>query len=117
MELPDVYYYKPIYVETVSVHAARALAGSLMPDLSPFVWLFLLFFIPQASGNKVCKQSILSGAQNIILNGKNIVMEDCVIRGDVANIRTGRHCVISQGAVLHPSFKKFAKGWVREEIY
>jgi dynactin-5 len=43
-------------------------------------------------------------------------MEDCVIRGDVANIRTGRHCVISQGAVLHPSFKKFAKGWVREEI-
>ncbi|CAG0917310.1 unnamed protein product [Notodromas monacha] len=78
MELPDIYYYKPIYVET-------------------------------ASGNKVCKQSVLSGAQNIILNGKNIVMEDCVVRGDLAGIRTGRHCVISQKTILHPPFKKFAK--------
>ncbi len=56
------------------------------------------------------RQSVLCGSQNIILNGKNIVQADAIIRGDLANVRVGRHCVISSGAVIRPPFKKFSKG-------
>lgn len=38
-------------------------------------------------------------------------MTDCVIRGDLANVRIGRHCVISRKAVIRPPFKKFSKGY------
>ncbi len=67
-------------------------------------------YIETASGNKVSRQSVLCGSQNIVLNGKTIVMSDCIIRGDLANVRVGRHCVISKRAVIRPPFKKFSKG-------
>ena len=56
------------------------------------------------------RQSVLCGSQNIILNGKNIVQSEAIIRGDLANVRVGRHCVISSKAVIRPPFKKFSKG-------
>nr|XP_020660481.1 dynactin subunit 5 [Pogona vitticeps] len=68
----------------------------------------LSFF--QASGNKVSRQSVLCGSQNIVLNGKTIVMNDCIIRGDLANVRVGRHCVVKSRSVIRPPFKKFSKG-------
>jgi len=40
-------------------------------------------------------------------------MADCIIRGDLANVRIGRHCVISQKTVIRPPFKKFSKGSVK----
>ncbi|KAF6715823.1 Dynactin subunit 5 [Oryzias melastigma] len=64
----------------------------------------------KASGNKVSRQSVLCGSQNIVLNGKTIVMNDCIIRGDLANVRVGRHCVIKSRSVIRPPFKKFSKG-------
>ena len=45
----------------------------------------LLIF--QASGNRVSRQSVLCGSQNIVLNGKNIVQSEAIIRGDLANVR------------------------------
>uniref|UniRef100_A0A8C4K584 Dynactin subunit 5 n=1 Tax=Dromaius novaehollandiae TaxID=8790 RepID=A0A8C4K584_DRONO len=59
-----------------------------------------------ASGNKVSRQSVLCGSQNIVLNGKTIVMNDCIIRGDLANVRVGRHCVVKSRSVIRPPFKK-----------
>jgi len=67
-------------------------------------------YIETASGNKVSRQSVLCGSQNIVINGKTIVMNGCVIRGDLANVRIGRHCIISNRAVIRPAFKKFSKG-------
>eukprot|EP00062_Callorhinchus_milii_P019913 gi/632975049/ref/XP_007904011.1/ PREDICTED: dynactin subunit 5 [Callorhinchus milii] len=67
-------------------------------------------YIETASGNKVSRQSVLCGSQNIVLNGKTIVMNDCIIRGDLANVRVGRHCVIKSRSVIRPPFKKFSKG-------
>ncbi|XP_042708961.2 dynactin subunit 5 isoform X1 [Chrysemys picta bellii] len=67
-------------------------------------------FSCQASGNKVSRQSVLCGSQNIVLNGKTIVMNDCIIRGDLANVRVGRHCVVKSRSVIRPPFKKFSKG-------
>lgn len=67
-------------------------------------------YIETASGNKVSRQSILCGSQNIVLNGKTIIMAECIVRGDLANVRIGRHCVISQRSVIRPPFKRFSKG-------
>ncbi|KAG1714456.1 Dynactin subunit 5 [Nymphon striatum] len=67
-------------------------------------------YIETASGNKVSRQSVLCGSQNIVLQGKTIIQADCIVRGDLANIRMGRNCVISKGSVIRPPFKKFSKG-------
>jgi len=67
-------------------------------------------YIETASGNKVSRQSVLCGSQNIVLNGKAIIMADCIIRGDLANVRIGRHCIVSQRTIIRPPFKKFSKG-------
>lgn len=67
-------------------------------------------YVETASGNKVSRKSILCGSQNIVLSGKTLIMSDCIIRGDLANIRIGRRCVISERAVVRPPFKKFSKG-------
>lgn len=52
---------------------------------------------------------MLCGSQNIVLNGKVIVQSGAIIRGDLANVRTGRYCVISKNAVIRPPFKQFSK--------
>lgn len=67
-------------------------------------------YVETASGNKVSRQTVLCGSQNIVLQGKVIVQSGAIIRGDLANVRTGRYCVISQGAVVRPPFKQFSKG-------
>ncbi|VDD78240.1 unnamed protein product [Mesocestoides corti] len=67
-------------------------------------------YVETASGNKVSRESVLCGSQNIVLSGMTIIMSKCIIRGDLANIRIGRRCVISERAVIRPPFKKFSKG-------
>ena len=37
-------------------------------------------YIETASGNRVSRASVLCGSQNIILNGKNIVQSEAIIR-------------------------------------
>jgi len=67
-------------------------------------------YIETASGNRVSRQSVLCGSQNIILNGKNVVQSEAIIRGDLSNVRIGRYCIISNKAIIRPPFKKFSKG-------
>ncbi|CAN8002422.1 unnamed protein product [Ixodes hexagonus] len=74
------------------------------------VWYNKQDYIETASGNKVSRNSVLCGSHNIVLNGKTIIQSKSIIRGDLANVRIGRHCVISSGSVIRPPFKKFSKG-------
>lgn len=67
-------------------------------------------YIETASGNKVCRKSVLCGSQNIMLMGRTIIQSDCIIRGDLASVKIGRYCVISSQTVIRPPFKKFSKG-------
>lgn len=76
----------------------------LLIVIYPIIYLF------QASGNKVSRQTVLCGSQNIVLHGKVIVQSDAIIRGDLANVRIGRYCIISKNVVIRPPFKKFSKG-------
>ncbi|VDK49444.1 unnamed protein product [Anisakis simplex] len=63
-----------------------------------------------ATGNKVNRKSKLYGSQNIILNGKSILMKDCVLRGDMNCIRAGKYCVVGERTVIRPSYKRFSRG-------
>ncbi|XP_077489849.1 dynactin 5, p25 subunit isoform X2 [Amblyomma americanum] len=74
------------------------------------VWYNKQDYIETASGNKVSRNSVLCGSHNIVLNGKTIIQSESIIRGDLANVRIGRHCVISSRSVIRPPFKKFSKG-------
>lgn len=70
----------------------------------------------KTSGNKVSRQTVLCGSQNIILNGKVIVQTGAIIRGDLANVKTGRYCVIGKKAVIRPPYKQFNTGLVVSNI-
>ncbi|EDV30722.1 uncharacterized protein Dana_GF14899 [Drosophila ananassae] len=67
-------------------------------------------YVETASGNKVSRHTVLCGSQNIVLNGKVIVQSGAIIRGDLANVRAGRYCVISKDSVIRPPYKQFSKG-------
>lgn len=107
MELQDTYYNKSEYVETV---CAVSIDISCYEHIVHIVPIFISNNILQASGNKVSRQTVLCGSQNIVLHGKVIVQSDAIIRGDLANVKTGRFCIISKGSVIRPPFKKFSKG-------
>ncbi|KAK7939861.1 hypothetical protein WMY93_003187 [Mugilogobius chulae] len=70
-------------------------------------------YIETASGNKVSRQSVLCGSQNIVLNGKSGVLpsahwgprfyeEDCVVNAAQIGsyVHIGKNCVIGRRCVL-----------------
>ncbi|KAG7160072.1 Dynactin subunit 5-like 1 [Homarus americanus] len=65
---------------------------------------------PLATRNRVNCGNVLCSSQSIVLSGKVIVLIGVIIRGDLANVRVGRLCVISSKAVIRRPFKKFSKG-------
>mmetsp|Transcript_79537 Transcript_79537/g.233838 ORF Transcript_79537/g.233838 Transcript_79537/m.233838 type:complete len:208 (+) Transcript_79537:149-772(+) len=64
-------------------------------------------YIQTASGNKVSRQSVLCGSQNISLAGKSIVKPGVILRGDLQLLRIGKFVIIGEGSVLRPSYKKY----------
>jgi dynactin-5 len=46
------------------------------------------------------------GAPGTKQGTKTIVEPDTIIRGDMAKVKVGKHCIIRRGAVLRPSYKK-----------
>lgn len=52
-----------------------------------------------------------------MLQGRVIVQPEAIIRGDLANVKTGRYCIISKEAVIRPPYKKFSKGYVLKLTY
>jgi len=83
--------------------------GSVIMEL-PVVMYEKQEYIETASGNKVSRRSVLCGAHNIVLNGKTIIQSGAIVRGDLANIRVGRRCVISRNVVIRPAYKKITRG-------
>ena len=75
-------------------------------------------YIETPQGTKFAHAAGLFGAANIRLGTKTIVEPDTIIRGDMAKVKVGKHCIIRRGAVLRPSVsercasRKFARrGW------
>ncbi|KAG8191946.1 hypothetical protein JTE90_007742 [Oedothorax gibbosus] len=67
-------------------------------------------YIETISGNKISRKSVLCGSRNIVLNGMTIIQSECIIRGDLSNVRIGRYCIFSKRAVIKPPFKQFSQG-------
>ncbi|KAK4887553.1 hypothetical protein RN001_003824 [Aquatica leii] len=64
-------------------------------------------YVETASGNKVSRKTVLCGSQNIVLQGEVIIQSDAILRGDLANVRIGRYCIVSKETVIRPPYKKF----------
>ncbi|CAK0844208.1 unnamed protein product [Prorocentrum cordatum] len=90
-----------------SAAAAAVDLGHALDFEGPPVYYNKADYIQTASGNKVSRQSILCGSQNISLAGKSIVKPGVVLRGDLQLLRIGKFVIIGEGSVLRPSYKKY----------
>lgn len=91
MELQDEFYSNAEYIETVCLVNFMLVTqfelSRLIPKKQPktdcerqTTSIFsLVEFLLQASGNKVSRQSVLCGSQNIVINGKVRYTCSCVI--------------------------------------
>ncbi|CAE8636206.1 unnamed protein product [Polarella glacialis] len=64
-------------------------------------------YILTASGNKISRNSVLCGSQNITLVGKSIVKPGVILRGDLQLLKIGKFVMIGEGSVIRPSYKKY----------
>ncbi|EEA08157.1 uncharacterized protein CMU_011050 [Cryptosporidium muris RN66] len=64
-------------------------------------------YIQTASGNIVCRKTILCGSQNIHLLGTCIIDQGVILRGDLAVIRIGQYVILEPNCIIRPSFKRF----------
>uniref|UniRef100_A0A915M1M4 Actin-related protein n=1 Tax=Meloidogyne javanica TaxID=6303 RepID=A0A915M1M4_MELJA len=65
-----------------------------------------------SQGNKISRKAKTYGTQNIRLSGYTIVMRDVLLRGDLAQIRYGKYCVLQEGTIVRPPSKCFSNGLV-----
>ncbi|RKP10323.1 trimeric LpxA-like protein [Thamnocephalis sphaerospora] len=73
-------------------------------------------YIETDTGNKIHRQCLIGGGQNIMLGGKTIIQPNCVIRGDLCRIGAGhsvvvvgigRYCLLGTGSVIRPPYKVY----------
>ncbi|CAK8993548.1 unnamed protein product [Durusdinium trenchii] len=81
---------------------------SLALDLeAPPIYYNKADYIQTASGNKVSRNSVLCGSQNITLVGNSVIKPGTVLRGDLQLLKIGKHVIVGENCVLRPSHKKY----------
>lgn len=45
------------------------------------------------------------------------MLQDCIVRGDLAGVKIGRHCIIGERVVIRPPFKKFQTGFLFKKLF
>jgi len=67
-------------------------------------------YIETGMGNKISKKAMLGGSNNILLGGKTIIQDNCVVRGDlrrvqgqVSVVKAGQYCFFSENTVIRPA--------------
>lgn len=73
----------------------------------PLIYYNKAEFIQTASGNKVSRQSVLCGSQNISLAGKSTVKPGVILRGDLQLLKIGKYVTLNEQCVLRPPYKKY----------
>ncbi|KAL1924151.1 uncharacterized protein VTP21DRAFT_7186 [Calcarisporiella thermophila] len=72
-------------------------------------------YIETDTGNKVSRNTCITGSQNIILGGKTIIQTNCIVRGDLRRtgggqtvvISVGRYCLLAKNSVIRPPYKTY----------
>ncbi len=67
-------------------------------------------FVSTKRQNRVSKESILCGSENIGVQGKTIIEANAMIRGDLSTIEIGVNCVIGSGSIIRPAEQKIKGG-------
>ena len=56
------------------------------------------------SGVQLNRKAYQGGLQGIMMNGKGVVQEGAIVRGDLAKIHLGKYCTVGKEATVHPVF-------------
>ncbi|KEP65992.1 UNVERIFIED_CONTAM: dynactin p25, putative [Hammondia hammondi] len=75
----------------------------LTASLKPPVLYSRSDFIMTASGNRVGRDTLLFGSQNITLAGRSVVSQGVILRGELAPLRFGRYVYLEENVLVHPS--------------
>lgn len=67
-------------------------------------------YIETTTGNKLSRKCIIRGTDQIQLNGKSIIKDACIVRGDLAQIKLGKYVIVEDSVTLKPSYRK-SKGY------
>ena len=63
-------------------------------------------FFTTSKGNRIGRQVLIKGGDRILIAGKSIVQNNCVLRGDLAQIEMGYHCLVREDCIIRPCFTK-----------
>jgi len=96
---------------SLTVTLAEPVHGEMSALVLPVVEYNRANFIETAKGNKISRECVLSGSQNIILQGKTVIKKRAILRGDLAQIRIGRYCTIGELCVIRPAYKALQRGF------
>eukprot|EP00560_Eucampia_antarctica_P008922 CAMPEP_0197826096 /NCGR_PEP_ID=MMETSP1437-20131217/3089_1 /TAXON_ID=49252 ORGANISM="Eucampia antarctica, Strain CCMP1452" /NCGR_SAMPLE_ID=MMETSP1437 /ASSEMBLY_ACC=CAM_ASM_001096 /LENGTH=185 /DNA_ID=CAMNT_0043426367 /DNA_START=130 /DNA_END=685 /DNA_ORIENTATION=+ len=67
-------------------------------------------FIKTAAHNFVSRKAVIHNPKVVELKGKSIIMEDCILRGDMdAHIQIGRYCHLDPNCILRPAILNESK--------
>ncbi|SBS80419.1 dynactin subunit 5, putative [Plasmodium ovale] len=61
-------------------------------------------YVLTASGNKVCKDSVLCGMKHIHMLGRSIIKKEAILRGDLNSLYFGKYVIIGCRALVCPCF-------------
>ena len=71
------------------------------------MWKSKYNFTRKSESNNNLLFTVFTGSYHF----KTIVLEDTIVRGDLAAVKIGRHCLIGKHCVIRPPFKKFSSGY------
>ena len=63
-------------------------------------------YLETPSGNKIHKKALIKGSGQIQLQGRVIMKQGLIIRGDIAKVSMGKYVMLHENVTLKPSYKK-----------
>jgi dynactin-5 len=73
-------------------------------------------WVTTKSGVQLSNKAYRGGLQGIIVNGKGVVHEGAIVRGDLAKMTLGQYCTVGRNVVMHPVYypRKNADGTLKD---
>ena len=65
---------------------------------------------------KISRSSKITGSQNLVTKGKDIIQKGVVLRGDLASIHIGMYVILRENCMIKPTFNFDTKKKGRKEF-